>query len=252
MINLEKIILLKILHNCKLAEIFMKCEHKSLKKKFNFYEAIYSKLKSEQFCYMKYCYYCEKCCIFDQIILNNSDFCLNKYLVSVADLHGVTELIKNSYIISQHYVKHLYEAEIISILTNKNQTNEFCLAAVEHHGSFIEYVIEKTETICIAALKQQGYFLKYVTNQTETICLAAVNQESYALQYVNDQTEAICLAAVHRNGYALQYVINQTEAICLAAVNQNGFALHFVTNQTEYICLAAVNQNGFALQYVTN
>ena len=82
MIKLEKIILLKIFHNCKLAEIFMKCEHKILRNKFNFYKAIYFKLKSEQLRCVSKCQFCKTYCIFDQIILNNSDICLNKYLVA--------------------------------------------------------------------------------------------------------------------------------------------------------------------------
>jgi hypothetical protein len=123
-----------------------------------------------------------------------------------------------------------------------NQSESFCLKAVEKDGRALEYVNNKTPKICMAAVQQDGLALEYIKDQTLELCMAAVEQQK--------PSDNLSPADQKLTNKALRYVDHQKEIICLAAVKTNGMSLEYVKYQTPDICLAAVKQNGYALQYV--
>lgn len=68
----------------------------------------------------------------------------------------------------------------------KKQTPEFCLAAVESDGLFLEHIKIQTHELCMAAVTQNGEALQFVTNQTVPIFLAAVRESNKAFRYAQD------------------------------------------------------------------
>jgi hypothetical protein len=58
-------------------------------------------------------------------------------------------------------------------LSEKDQTPELCLAAVQECGDALQYVKNKTPEICLAAVQTNWWSIEYVEEQTLTLCLEA-------------------------------------------------------------------------------
>jgi hypothetical protein len=147
-----------------------------------------------------------------------------------------------------------------SLLWVPQQTEELCLAVVEHNGGGLQYIKPENQTknICVAAVKSRAIALLFVRPDllTSKLLAVAVKCHNHGLSYVKPelQTEELCLVAVRSYGGAINYMKEEikTESICLEAVKDDGLILKYIPNKykTREVCLAAVGQNEWAIQYV--
>lgn len=142
------------------------------------------------------------------------------------------------------------EPGLLMQLTEKEQTEEMCMIAVEKDGKLLKEVYDQTTPVKARALFNHPEALQYVRDQTPEDCLIAVSNDGMALRYVKHQTERICLTAIRQNAEAIIYVKNQTWAIKRAAVVKDGMTLRFITFPTEQLIELALRRNPEAIIYV--
>lgn len=119
------------------------------------------------------------------------------------------------------------------VLTELDQTEELCMAAIQKCPDLIQSVHNQTEKICLEAVKRNPSKLAYVRNRTEKVCLEAVRQNGMLLYYLwdHEKTPKVCLEAIKQNGRALMYVKDQTVEICIRAVMSYSGAIAYVYHE---------------------
>lgn len=104
-----------------------------------------------------------------------------------------------------------------ALRTMIEQTERFCLLAVQSNAGALRFVREQTPDVCWAACLKSGTTLRYVRRELKTpeLSLAAIRRTPGAIGLANPQSPLLCLTAIVRQPLAVRYLRKETESLAL-------------------------------------